>query len=186
MWRASGTESGEVPMGQECFPPAVKMLRRRFGRPADAGGIAKCQAQIFEIGRIGFGRRRILRSDRGRVDASGVPCLRWNSSFKRLRTTRPIAQILGDGPKQFQPILAELANPCARRHQKLFGLRPNFFGKNHQKLLAAARTQQHLGKPQFGDQRAGQNFAQQADPAQTAGEERLGRLTGWQELLDTQ
>ena len=86
VWRASGTESGEVPMVQECLPPTVTMtagsaddqptlvasrsVRPRFSKYAGSGS-------------VGGSARDVPRP----VDASGVPCFRWNSSFKRLRTT---------------------------------------------------------------------------------------------------
>jgi hypothetical protein len=49
--------------------------------------------------------------------------------------------------------------------EKLIGTGNIFFGQHEQKLLGAARAQQHAGKLQLGEQGARQHFTEEREPS---------------------
>src|ERR1700733_3496000 len=85
VWRARGTESGDVPMLQECFPPLVTIVAGDSGDQPTLEASRSTRPRCSKYAVSGSGSEAV--SAPSPVDANGVPCLRWNSSFKRLRTT---------------------------------------------------------------------------------------------------
>ena len=147
-------------------------LSGSFGRPADAGGFAHFGAELAGEILVGIvaGRRDEGLEGGGAGFAQGRVGFALQLFVEALANDGPIAEVIGDGPDQLDAFGAEIGDLRGGGGKKGFGGLVIISGEHHEELAAAAGAQQDAGQAEFGEEGAGQDFAEQSDPLRLAGE----------------
>ena len=142
-------------------------------RPGDLRGLAYLGAEFAGeiLVRIaaGLGDKWLERGGAGKPQGGVAFALQF--LVQAFANDGPIAEVIGDGPDEFDAIGAEFGNLDGGGVEEGFSGLAHAPGEHDEELAAAAGTKEDARQAEFGQQGAGQHFAQQSNPLRLAGEQ---------------
>ena len=180
-WRANGSASATTRrVSTSCFPSPIRIRPGVSGdHAADSAWrifIPSCPAKYSCASMLeGAGAAS------NPAAFSGVPRRCSICSFRRRRTSlqSPRFSVTLHSSFSDPSLSAAISAPAASRNASAPGAR--LLRQHHQKLAAAARSEQHFRQSQLGQQRARQHFAEQADPVRAPGEDLIAIAFRWRQ-----